>query len=111
MSSFVSASLGDFAAAAQYLTGVGSSITSANTAAAGSTTQLGVMLAGIDGCRSYCGRSADEHGGLPARRYSRMDRAGPLPASQSCRPSWHLLGPLDMLLEAKRFGHVAVAIP
>jgi hypothetical protein len=28
-----------------------------------------VMLASIDGCRSYCGRTADEHGGLPATRY------------------------------------------
>jgi hypothetical protein len=42
MSSFVSASLGDVAAAAQQLTGIGSSITSANTVAAGSTTQVAV---------------------------------------------------------------------
>jgi hypothetical protein len=44
-----------------------------------------VMLGSIDGCRSYCGRTADEQGGLPARRYTGMDRAGPLPASQSRR--------------------------
>src|SRR6516165_4620766 len=43
------------------------------------------MLGSIDGCRSYCGRTADEQGGLPARRYTDMDRAGPLPASQSRR--------------------------
>ncbi len=42
MSSFVSASLGSFAAAAQDLTGIGSSITSANSAAALSTTQVAV---------------------------------------------------------------------
>jgi hypothetical protein len=44
-----------------------------------------VTLANIDSCRSCCGHTADEHSGLPARRYSGMDRAGPLPASQSRR--------------------------
>lgn len=44
-----------------------------------------VGLASIDGCRSYCGRTADEHGGLPARHYTGKDRAGPLPAHQSRR--------------------------
>jgi hypothetical protein len=44
-----------------------------------------VMLASIDGPRSYCGRTADEHGGLPARRCTGMDRAGPLHAIQSRR--------------------------
>jgi hypothetical protein len=40
MSSFVSASLGDFGAAAQNLTGIGSSIASANSAAAASTMHV-----------------------------------------------------------------------
>src|SRR5882757_9745159 len=38
---------------------------------------------------------------------------GDVPASRSAerRRSWHCLGPVDMPLEAKRFRHVAVAIP
>jgi hypothetical protein len=33
-----------------------------------------VMLASIDGGRSCCGRTADEHGGLPVRRYSGIEQ-------------------------------------
>jgi hypothetical protein len=85
------------------LTGVGSSITSANTAAAGSTTQLGVMLAGIDGCRSYCGRAGRSAGEALYGYGSRWSiTRKPIRAS-----SWHRLGPGDMPLEAKRFRRVA----
>jgi hypothetical protein len=61
-----------------------------------------VMLASIESRRSYCGRTADEHGGLPARNYSGMDRAGPITrkpirtwvigAVANCGNSWHMAG-------------------
>jgi hypothetical protein len=67
-------------------------------------------LASVDGCRSYCGRTADEHGGLPARRYWHGS-SGSITRKPIPSPSCHRLGPGDMPLEAQRFRHVTVAVP